>query len=154
MTRKSYLFIFCLLGMLIVLLPGLRAEDQKPVKTIFHLTDAPANLPYSPAILVKDTLYISGQLAVDPKTGKFEGGTIKQQAERVLGNIELLLKKAGMDLSKVVSATVFITDFNEFAEFNEVFRKFFPKEPPTRATVQVSKLALDAKIEIAAIAVK
>jgi 2-iminobutanoate/2-iminopropanoate deaminase len=77
-----------------------------------------------------------------------------QQSERIIRNIELLLKKAGLDLGHVVSATVYITDFNEFGEFNEVFRKFFPKDPPTRATVQVSKLARDAKIEISAIAVK
>jgi len=77
-----------------------------------------------------------------------------EQAERVIKNIEILCKKAGMDLSHVVSTTVFISDFNEFREFNSVFVRMFPKDPPTRATVQVAKLALAAKIEISAIAMK
>lgn len=77
-----------------------------------------------------------------------------EQAERIIKNIEVLCKRAGLDLSHVVETTAFITNFAEFGEFNTVFRKYFPTIPPTRATVQVVKLAMDAKIEISAVAVK
>jgi 2-iminobutanoate/2-iminopropanoate deaminase len=147
----TMIFVFMICFMFFV--SGVFAWESSS-KKIFHLTDKPADLPFSPAILIKDTLYISGQLAVNPGTGKFEDGSMTQQAERVIKNIEVLLKKAGLDLSHVVKTTAFITDFKEFTEFNKVFRKYFPNQPPTRATVQVSKLARDAKIEISAIAVK
>jgi len=123
-------------------------------KKIIHMTDTPGKTPFSPAILIDDTLYISGQLARNRKTGKLEGETMAEQAEPVIRNIEILCKKAGMDLSHVVSTTVYISDFNEFREFNSVFVKMFAENPPTRAMVQVARLAFDAKIEISAIAVK
>jgi len=123
-------------------------------KKVISLREGPVTSPFSPALLVGNTLYISGQLAIDPETGKFIDGSMAQQAERIIKNIELLLKKAGMDLSHVVQTTVFITDFNEFGEFNQVYKKMFPQPAPTRATVQVVRLARGAKIEIAAVAVK
>ncbi|HUU05656.1 MAG TPA: Rid family detoxifying hydrolase [Patescibacteria group bacterium] len=149
MKRKVLIVLLAALLLLSLFLLGGRSRRQ-----VFHLGDKPGAMPFSPAILVDDTLYISGQLAVRPDTGEFENGTMAQQSERVIANIGLLLKKAGLDLGHVVSATVYISDFKEFGEFNEVFRKFFPKDPPTRATVQVSRLARDARIEISAIAVK
>jgi 2-iminobutanoate/2-iminopropanoate deaminase len=130
------------------------SQANETTKKVIFLADQPSNLPFSPAILIKDTLFISGQLSMNPETGKFEGRTITEQAERIIKNIEILCKKAGMDLSHIVQTTVFITDFAEFAEFNAVFRKMFSTMPPTRATVQVAKLAQDAKIEISAIAMK
>jgi len=145
-------FIILLLAMFFVSAGS--AEERASARKIIHLTDTPSTSPISPAILVKDTLYISGQLPINPENGQFEGTTMSEQAEREIKNIEILLKRAGMDLSYVVQATVYITDFNEFAEFNTVFKKYFPENPPTRATVQVAKLARDAKIEISAIAVK
>ena len=128
--------------------------EKASAKKIIHMGDKPGNTPFSPAILINGTLFVSGQLARNPETGKFEGETMAEQATLVIKNIEILCKNAGMDLSHVVSTTVYISDFNEFREFNSVFVKMFPKDPPTRATVQVAKLALDAKIEISAIAVK
>lgn len=118
------------------------------------MTDGPVSSPFSPAILINDMLYVSGQLSINPETGRFEGETMAEQAERILKNIEILCKKAGMNLSHVVKTTVFITDFSEFREFNEVFVKMFPSSPPTRATVHVAGLAMNAKIEISAVAVK
>jgi len=130
------------------------ADDNATSKKIIHPTDKPAASLISPAILVNGTLYISGQLPVNPENGQFEGTTMTEQAEREIKNIEILLKRAGMDLSHVVQATVYLADLSEFAEFNAVFKKYFPENPPTRATVQVSKLVREAKIEISAIAVK
>jgi len=129
-------------------------EEKASARKIVGLTDKPSASLISPAILVNGTLYISGQLPVNPENGQFEGTTMTEQAEREIKNIEILLKRAGMDLSDVVQATVYLADLSEFAEFNAVFKKYFPENPPTRATVQVSKLVRDAKIEISAIAVK
>jgi 2-iminobutanoate/2-iminopropanoate deaminase len=137
-----------------VLLAPAVCQDKPTARKFFSLSEAPSSSPFSTAILVKDTLYISGMIAVDPETAKFEEGPITVQAERIIKNIEIVLKKAGMDLSNVVSTTVFITDFGEFGDFNSVYRKWFPKNPPTRATVQVAALARNAKIEISAIAVR
>ncbi len=150
-VKMSVIFGVCIL---MAMVGWQYTEETGTTKTIIQVSDKPSELPFSPAILVKDTLYISGQLPTNPASGKIEGETMTQQAEQTIKNIEALLKKAGMELSNVVSTTCFITDFNEFGEFNAVFKKLFPKDPPTRATVQVSKLALNAKIEIAAIAVK
>jgi 2-iminobutanoate/2-iminopropanoate deaminase len=147
-------FLLIPLAILLFLSASSFSQKQATTKKVYYLTDEPADLPFSPAILVKDTLYISGQLATDPATGKFQGGTMAQQAELIIKNMEILLKKADMDLIHVVKTTAYITDFNEFGEFNAVFRKMFPVNPPTRATVQVAKLARDAKIEISAVAVK
>jgi len=78
-------------------------EETGTTKTIIQVSDKPSELPFSPAILVKDTLYISGQLPTNPASGKIEGETMTQQAEQTIKNIEALLKKAGMELSNVVS---------------------------------------------------
>ena len=143
-----------LITLCILLFLSTESFPQTKTKKIINMTEKKAGFPFSPAILVKDTLYISGQLASNPMTGKFEEGTMAQQTERIIKNIEILLKKADMNLSNVVQTTVFITNFDEFGEFNNVFIKCFPNDPPTRATVQVVKLARNAKIEMAAVAVK
>ena len=153
MRNKKTILIICAF-VCFMLAAQVTSEGGQAEKKIFYLGDGPGNLPFSPAVLMKGTLYISGQLAVDPATGKFVPGTMTEEATRVIQNIQILAKKAGMDLSDVVQTSVFISDFKEFAEFNKVFRSFFPKHPPTRATVEVSELARGAKIEIAAIAVK
>jgi 2-iminobutanoate/2-iminopropanoate deaminase len=143
-------------GLLLSLVPAATAapQEKSSTRTYLSLTDGPSQTPFSTAILVGDTLYISGMLGTDPATGKMAGETITAQAERIFQNFEIVLKKAGMDLTNVVSTSVFITDFKEFGDFNTVFRKWFPKNPPTRATVQVAALAMSARIEISAIAVR
>jgi 2-iminobutanoate/2-iminopropanoate deaminase len=155
MTKKT-LTTLAILSVAAALLPAaLAATPEGPsARKLISLTDRPAETPYTPAILVKDTLYVSGQIAVDAATGKLVGTTMTEQAERVIENIGILCRKAGMDLSHVVETTAFVTDLAEFAEFNAVYRKFFPTAPPTRATVQVVKLAMGAKIEISAVAVR
>ena len=148
---KTLIVLTAAAALLPAVLPA--APEGPSARKFIALTDKPADTPYTPAILVKDTLYVSGQIAVDPETGKLVGTTMTEQAERVIANIEILCRKAGMRLSHVVETTAFITDLAEFAEFNAVYRKHFPTAPPTRATVQVVKLAMGAKIEISAVAV-
>lgn len=111
-------------------------------------------LPYSPGILVNDTLYLSGTLGRDPATAKLVPGGIEAETRQALTNLREVLRGAGMDFGDVVSVTAFITDFTEFDAYNKVYRGFFPKDPPARATVGATALNLGAKIELQMIAAK
>jgi len=108
--------------------------------------------PYSQAIRTNGFLYVSGQVALDPKTGEMTGVDIRQQTERVLENVKGILEAAGSNLHHVVKTTVFLKDMNEFAAMNEVYGKYFTSPPPARSTVQVSRLPKDAMVEIEVIA--
>lgn len=117
-----------------------------------HFPDT--GLPYSPGILVGDTLYLSGQLGRDPATAKLVPGGIEAETRQTLANLREVLRAAGMDFPDVVSVTVFITSFDDFAAFNRVYREHFPENPPARATVQVAALNLGARVEIQMTAVR
>jgi 2-iminobutanoate/2-iminopropanoate deaminase len=108
--------------------------------------------PYSQAIRAKGFLYVSGQVALDAKTGEMAGTDIRQQTERTLDNLKGILEAAGSNLHQVVKATVFLKDMNDFAAMNEVYAKYFTLAPPARSTVQVSRLPKDALVEIEVIA--
>jgi 2-iminobutanoate/2-iminopropanoate deaminase len=109
--------------------------------------------PYSQAIRANGFLFVSGQVALDPKTGEFSSGDIRQQTERVLENVKGIVEAAGSHLNHVVKTTVFLKDINDFAAMNEVYAKFFPATPPSRSTVQVARLPKDALVEVEVIAV-
>ena len=109
--------------------------------------------PYSQAIRSNGFLYVSGQVALDPKTGEFIGTDIRQQTERTLENIKGILEAAGSNMHHVVKTTVFLKDINDFAAMNEAYAKFFTQAPPARSTVQVARLPKDALVEIEGIAV-
>jgi 2-iminobutanoate/2-iminopropanoate deaminase len=108
--------------------------------------------PYSQAIRTSGFLYVSGQVALDPKTGEITGTDIRQQTERTLENVKGILEGAGSNLHHVVKTTVFLKDMNDFAAMNEVYGKFFATAPPARTTVQVARLPKDALVEIDVIA--
>jgi len=110
--------------------------------------------PYSNAIEVDGFVYTSGVLPVEAVTGQVVGGSIKSQTEKVLENLELLLKAAGTDVSKVVKTTVFMTNLADFANMNEVYGKVFCDAPPARTTVQVVALPKGVMVEIEAVAKK
>lgn len=95
---------------------------------------------------------MSGQIAIDPATGQFVGGTVAEQTERVLKNLAAVLKAAGTGLDKIVKTTVFLADMKDFAEMNEIYATFFTDAPPARATVAAAGLPRDAKVEIEAVA--
>jgi 2-iminobutanoate/2-iminopropanoate deaminase len=97
-------------------------------------------------------VYTSGQIPIDPATGQFVEGGIREQTAQVLRNLSEVLKAAGSSLGRVVKTTVFLADMNEFAEMNEVYAGFFPEEPPARSTVQAARLPRDARVEIDVIA--
>src|SRR6058998_1680154 len=106
----------------------------------------------SQAIRANGFLYVSGQVALDPKTGEMAGAEIRQQTERTLENVKGILEAAGSNLHHVVKTTVFLKDMNDFATMNEVYAKYFTSAPPARSTVQVARLPKDALVEIEVIA--
>ncbi len=108
--------------------------------------------PYSQAIKANGFVYLSGQLALEPKTGEMVGSDIRQQTERVLENIKGILEAAGVNLHHVIKTTVFLKDMNDFPAMNEVYARYFTSAPPARSTVQVSRLPKDSLVEIEVIA--
>jgi 2-iminobutanoate/2-iminopropanoate deaminase len=108
--------------------------------------------PYSQAIIAGNLVFASGQLGIDPATNAFVPGGIKEQTEQVLNNLKAVLTEAGSSLEGVASCTVYLKDMNDFAAMNEVYAKYFPSKPPSRATVQVAKLPKDGLVEISCIA--
>lgn len=110
--------------------------------------------PYSQAVWAGDILFCAGQIPLEPATGNMVPGGITEQATRVLENIRGLLQSQGLDFGNVVKSTVFLSDMNNFAAMNEVYAKFFTKEPPARSTVQVARLPKDALVEIEVVAAR
>ncbi|MFP4059275.1 MAG: RidA family protein [Bacteroidales bacterium] len=110
--------------------------------------------PYSQAVEVNGTLYISGQVPLDPKTGKLIDGTITEQTEQVMKNIGAILHAAGYDYKDVIKSTCLLKDINDFGAMNKVYGNYYPENPPARAAYQVGALPLGARIEIETIAIK
>ena len=108
--------------------------------------------PYSQAVRAGGFLFLSGQIALDPRTEQLVGSDIKQQTRRVLENAKALLQAAGSSLNRVVKCTVFLADMNDFGAMNEEYGSFFQEEPPARTTVAASRLPRGALVEIDVIA--
>ena len=123
------------------------------MKEIIQTDQAPKAIgPYSQAIRTSGFVFVSGQIPIDPETGRFVAGGIAEQTQQVIKNLSRVLEAAGSGLDKVVKTTVFLADMEEFAAMNEVYGKFFSAEPPARATVEAARLPRDARVEIEAIA--
>lgn len=124
-------------------------------KKIITSASSPAPIgPYSPAVLVGNTIYTSGQVAKDAVTGEMIQHDIKAETKKVMENVLAILKEAGMDFSHVVKTTIYCTNLGDFAAINETYGSFFTGNYPARETVQVSKLPLNANVEISVVAVK
>lgn len=108
--------------------------------------------PYSQGVIAGGLLFVSGQIALDPKTGEPVGGDIEAQAEQVLKNIMAILKEAKMAADNVVKATVYLADLADFPRLNEVYARYLGKEPPARSTIQAAALPRGARVEIDVIA--
>jgi 2-iminobutanoate/2-iminopropanoate deaminase len=125
------------------------------MKKIISTDKAPQAIgPYSQAVEANNTLYISGQIPINPETGKLIVGDIKKQTELVMKNIGAILEEAGFSYIDVVKSTCLLSDIKNFAAMNEVYAKFYPTDPPARAAYAVVSLPLGALIEIETIAVK
>ena len=122
---------------------------------VISTTKAPAAIgPYSPAIEVNGFVYASGQIPIDPATGQFVEGGIKEQTRQSLTNAQNILKEAGTDLSHVVKTTVYLSDIANFAPMNEVYAEFFTEPYPARSAVAVKDLPKGALVEIEVLAAK
>ncbi len=116
---------------------------------------APAAIgPYNQAILAGDTVYCSGQIAIDPKTGSMITESVEAETERVLENLGAVLQAVGMTYTNVVQCTVYLTDINDYAQVNEIYSRYFNETPPAREAVQVAALPRSARVEISCIAVR
>ena len=124
-------------------------------KQIISTKNAPEPIgPYNQAVLVNDTLYISGQICIDPATGNLKNRDIQDETHQVMQNLRNILSEAGMSFSTVVKTTIFITDMHQFSEINAVYGKYFEDNFPARETVQVSALPKFVNVEISMIAVR
>ena len=125
------------------------------MKKIIQTQNAPAPIgPYNQAVFSKGTLYISGQIALEPATGNLVINNIETETHRVMQNLQAILKEAGMDFTQVVKSSIFLMDMNNFAKVNAVYGSYFTSDFPARETVQVSGLPKNVNVEIAMIAVE
>ncbi|MEL4455297.1 RidA family protein [Lutimonas vermicola] len=126
------------------------------MKKIIETPNAPAPIgPYSQAVLYEDTLYTSGQIAINPLTGDLVSGDITKETEQVMKNLGAVLEQAGMSYKNVLKTTIFIKDMNDFQKINMVYGSYFDEATaPARETVEVARLPKDVSVEISALARK
>lgn len=128
---------------------------QEGGKQMIYTDKAPKPIgPYSQGILAGNTLYVAGQIAIDPKTGKMDTADIESEIRRVLKNLGEVVSAGGMNYANIVKATIYTTDLKYFKTINAIYGEYFKETPPARETVQVSELPGKARLEISAIAVK
>jgi len=125
------------------------------MKKVINTTNAPAAIgPYSQAIEFNGMLFISGQIPINPETGKVVEGSIKEQTEQVMKNIEAILTEAGYSFADVVKSTCLLSDMSNFKDMNEIYGKYYSENPPARAAFAVKELPLGVLVEIETIACK
>ena len=124
-------------------------------KNVIHTELAPAAVgPYSQAISANNFLFTSGQIPINPATGKIDATTIEEQTEQVMNNLHHVLAQGGVAFDRVVKTTCFLADMNDFAAFTAVYAKYFPENPPARSCVEVGALPMGAKVEVEVIALQ
>src|SRR5436190_13761008 len=122
-------------------------------KEVVSTGQAPAAIgPYSQAIKANGLLFTAGQIPLDPATGKLVEGDVRVQTERVMRNLEAILGEAGASFDSVVKTTCFLANLDDFAAFNEVYARYFSRQPPARSTVQAARLPAGAQVEVECVA--
>jgi 2-iminobutanoate/2-iminopropanoate deaminase len=161
MSSARIAALAAVVGLVFGVVATLSVYDPAPVsaqsssRRVIRPERAPnTGLPFSPGVLVGNTLYIAGHLGRDPVTSQLATGGIEAETRQAIANIGEVLKAAGMSFRDVTTVTVYITDFKEFDRFNAVYREYFPKDPPARATVQVAALNAGARVELQMIAAR
>jgi 2-iminobutanoate/2-iminopropanoate deaminase len=123
------------------------------MKKIINTPNAPSPIgPYSQAVMNGNTLFVSGQIAINPSTGELDLSNIENETHQVMKNISAILTEAGMDFSNIVKTGIFLKDMNQFAQVNTIYGSYFSRDFPARETVQVSRLPKDVNVEISVIA--
>ena len=135
---------------------GSISAQSLPTKRVIQPPDyKPTPSPLSPAILVGNTLYMSGATGGNPATGQLVPGGFEPEFRQVMANLQMVLKAASMDLTNVVAVTAYLADMSDYTRFNDIYREYFTVQPlPTRATVAVKELARGARIELTMTAVR
>lgn len=124
------------------------------MKKIIQIPGAPSPIgPYSQAVLINGTLYVSGQIPLNPMNGELVIEDIESSTHQVLRNIKSLVEEAGLKMTNIVKCSIFLKSMDDFAKVNTVYASYFAENPPARETVQVSKLPMDVPIEISCIAI-
>ncbi|MEN8224627.1 MAG: Rid family detoxifying hydrolase [Bacteroidota bacterium] len=125
------------------------------MKKTVNISDAPRPIaPYSQAVLAGDTLYVSGQIAIDPYTGKLVEGGVAEQTKRVMENIRAILNEEDMDFTHVVKCAIFMSDMSLYKDVNEVYGSYFKVDPPAREAIAARGLPMGVDVEISCIAVR
>ena len=133
----------------------METEIIKKMKKVISTKKAPKAIgPYSQAILSENTLYCSGQIAINPENGELILSSISEETNQVMKNISEVLKAAEMDFSNVVKCSIFMKDMQQYSEINNVYASYFSENPPAREAVEVSVLPKNVNVEISVIAVK
>jgi 2-iminobutanoate/2-iminopropanoate deaminase len=129
------------------------ASDSRADLKIVSTGDAPAAIgPYSQAVIVDNLLYTAGQIPLDPNSMEVDGADIETQSERVLANLDAVLRAAGSSLGNVIKTTCFLVDLDDFQAFNAIYGRWFGEHKPARSTVQVSKLPRGVLVEVECVA--
>ena len=122
-------------------------------RTTISTTSAPEAIgPYSQAVSTGSLVFCSGQIPLDPSSGELFSGTVAEETDRCMRNLEAVLAEAGSSLDRILKTTIYVTDMGDFAEVNEAYGAFFPSAPPARATVGVSALPKGARVEVECVA--
>lgn len=129
-------------------------KEEKTVRKVITFENTPAKRPYSPAVEVGNTLFVSGQIGVDSSTGKLVDGGIEEQARQTLDNLRSIILKAGYSMENVARCTVLLADIAFYAQVNQIYMEYFPTDPPARMAFAVKDLPMGALIEIDALAIK
>ena len=124
-------------------------------KKIIYSEKAPKAIgPYSQAVQIENFLFLSGQIGLNPKTNKLENKNLQSELEQSMKNITSILNEANMTIENIIKTSVFMKDLSSFSDFNNIYKSFFKEKFPARETIEVSKLPMDARIEISIIAYK
>lgn len=151
--KKPVIFLI-MLGLLAAVACNTEEKEEKTTRRVITLENTPPKRPYSPAIEAGNTLYVSGQIAVDQSTEKLIEGGIEEQTRQVLKNLKNVIEKAGYSMDNTVKCTVLLYDIAFYSTVNQIYMEFFPKDPPARMAFAVKDLPKGALIEIDAIVIK
>lgn len=149
--------IICLVLPALLLTVACERTGESPdiTREVIHSDSAPEAVgPYSQAILAGNTLYLAGQVGLDPETGELVGDDIESQSRQAMENLRAVLEEADLGFDDVVEAQVFLTNIDNYGTFNEIYASYFGESPPARAVVGIDRLPLDAKVEMKMTAVK